>query len=261
MSPAQSQTARQKAFPARRAPTTARGSPYGASASLLLHGLAVAALLFSFRGFVPPAESNMVPVDLVTIAEETNVAAAAPPEPQQETFERPPLEPLAPPPEPEMIEPAPVEPRMPQFKIAEPEKPRPERNDINALLNQLTRPEPAPRQARQATRAVTAVGPGNAATASLADALRNAIRGCWHVIPGAPNPAEQIVSFELRLNRDGTIAGWMPLDPPSSNSYTRSAAEAARRAAYECQPYNMLPADRYSEWREFRLRFDPRQMQ
>ena len=256
-----SQTARQKAFPARRPPTTARGTPYGVPASLVLHGLAVAALLFSFRGLVPSAETNLVPVDLVTITEETNIAAAAPPEPQQETFERPPLEPLAPPPEPEMIEPAPVELKIPQFKIAEPEKPKPQRNDINALLTQLTKPEPAPRNARAATRAVTAVGAGNAATASLADALRNAIRNCWNPIPGAPNPADQIVSFELHLNRDGTIASWALLDAPSSNSYTRSAVDAASRAVYMCQPYTMLPANRYGEWQEFRLRFDPRQMQ
>jgi outer membrane biosynthesis protein TonB len=269
MSPALSQTAARppKPWPARKPPTTARRAPYGVPASLLLHGLAVAALLFAFRGFVPPGETNMVPVDLVTIAEETNVAAAAPPQPPQETppetIQRPPLEPMAPPPEPEIAEPAPVEVKPPEIKIAEP-KPEPKResNDINALLNQLTKPAPAPRNAaRVATRAADAVGAGTAATASLADALRSAIRACWNVNPGAPNPADQIVNFELRLNRDGTIAGWALLDAPSSNSYTRAAVEAAGRAVYACQPYNMLPANRYNEWREFRLRFDPRQMQ
>ncbi len=30
-----------------------------------MHGLAVAALLFAFRGMVPPGEANMVPVDLM----------------------------------------------------------------------------------------------------------------------------------------------------------------------------------------------------
>ena len=158
-----------------------------------------------------------------------------------------------------MAQPAPVEAKLPEFKIVEP--PKRERNDINALLNQLTKPEPAPRNARAAARAVTAVGAGNAATASLADALRNAIRACWNVIPGAPNPADQIVSFELHLNRDGTIASWALVDAPSNNSFTRSAVDAASRAVYMCQPYTMLPANRYSEWQEFRLRFDPRQMQ
>jgi hypothetical protein len=46
----------------------------------------------------------------------------------------------------------------------------------------------------------------------------------------------------------------------SGNAYTRAAAEAARRAIFQCQPYK-LPQDRYSQWREINpLRFDPRQM-
>jgi hypothetical protein len=83
MSPAQSQTAARPR--GRAAPTTARGSSYGGPASLLLHGLAVAALFFTFNGLVPPGESNMVPVDLITIAEETNVAAPPPPDPRART--------------------------------------------------------------------------------------------------------------------------------------------------------------------------------
>jgi hypothetical protein len=258
MSPALSQTA---ARPRIRPPaTTARGSPYGAPASLLLHGLAVAALLFTFRSFVPPEESSTVPVDLVTIAEDTNIAAAAPPEPQQqETFERPPLEALPPPPVPDIAEPAPVEVKPPEIKI---EQPRPDtRQDISRLLDQLTKAEPAPRKnARTAPQASEAVGLGNAATVSLAEAMRNAIRRCWNPIIGAPNPADQIVTFSLRLNRDGTIASWQLLTL-NGNNYTTAAAEAASRAAYACQPYDMLPAARYNEWREFQLRFDPRQMQ
>ena len=264
MPPAQSQTARQKAFPARRPPTTAKGAPYGVPASLLLHGLAVAALLFAFQGMVPPGESNMVPVDLITIAEETNVAAAAPPEPQQETFERPPLEPMAAPPVPEIAEPAPLDVKPPEIRIAEPPPPKPvprrQNNDINALLNQLTRAEPAPRNAaRTAPRAAEAAGAGNAATASLADALRSKIRECWNPIPGAPNPADQIVLFSLQLNRDGTVARAVPQNL-ARNPYAIAAAEAAQRAIYGCQPYDTLPANRYNEWRDFTLRFDPRQM-
>ncbi|HJR57546.1 MAG TPA: hypothetical protein VJ798_13300 [Rhizomicrobium sp.] len=259
MSPAQSQSARQKSWPARRPPTTAAGTPYGIPASLVLHGLAVIALLFAFRGVVPPGEANMVPVDLITIAEETNVAAAAPPEPQQETIERPPLEPMAAPPEPEIAEPAPIDVKPPEIKIAEPPpKPQRENNDINALLNQLTKPEP--RNARPAPRAQETVGAGNAATAGLADALRNAIGACWNPIPGAPNPADQIVTFTLQLNRDGTVAR-VEAQTRGGNSYTAAARLAAERAIYGCQPYNTLPANRYNEWRDFTLRFDPRQMQ
>lgn len=263
MPPAQTQSARQRAFPARRPATTERGTPYGIPASLVLHGLAVAGLVFAFRSVVPPGEMNMVPVDLITIAEETNVAAAAPPEPQQENFERPPLEPMAAPPEPQIAEPAPIDAKPPEIKIAaDPPKPAPRRenNDINALLNQLTRAEPAPRNARPAARAQEAVGIGNAATASLADALRTAIAACWNPIPGAPNPADQIVVFALQLNRDGTVAR-VESQTRGGNTYTAAARLAAEQAIRGCQPYDTLPANRYNEWRDFTLRFDPRQMQ
>jgi hypothetical protein len=257
MSPAQSQTAARPRL--RPRPTTERGSPAGVAASLTLHVLAVAALLFSFRGFVPPGENSAVPVDLV-IAEETNVAAAAAPQqaPEPEKFERPALEPMAPPPEPDIAEPAPVDVKPPEIKIAEPEKPAP-KNDINALLNQLTKAEPAPRNARTASRAADAAGAGTMATASLADALRSQIRNCWSPIPGAPNPADQVVSFGLRLNQDGSVAK-LELLTLNGNAYTSAAAEAASRAIYQCQPYH-LPPERYAQWQEFRpLRFDPRQM-
>jgi colicin import membrane protein len=167
---------------------------------------------------------------------------------------------MAAPPEPEIAEPAPIDVKPPEISIAaDPPKPAPRRDDINALLNQLTRPEPAPRNARAAARAQEAVGAGNAATASLADALRNAIRGCWSPIPGAPNPADQIVTFSLQLNRDGTVAR-VEAQTLGGNSYTAAARLAAERAIHGCQPYNMLPASRYNEWRDFQLRFDPRQM-
>ena len=236
-------------------PTTARCSPYGAPASLLLHGLGVAALLFAFQTNLDMAETNMVPVELI-IAEQTNVAAAAPPPAQEETFERPPLEALPPPPVPDIAEPAPVEAKPPEFKVT-PQRETPPRKDINALLNQLTTPDRnAPRTAPRATEAV---GASNMATASLADALRSQIRNCWSPMTGAPNPNDQVVTFSLRLNRDGSVGGLEVLTY-TNNAYGAAAVEAASRAIYSCQPYR-LPLDRYSQWQEFRpLRFDPRQM-
>ena len=148
-----------------------------------------------------------------------------------------------------------MEAKAPEFKVAPP--PREQRNDINDLLNQLTKPDRT--AVRTAPRATEATGAANMATATLADALRSQIRNCWNPIPGAPNPADQVVSFGLRLNRDGTVAA-LELLTMSGNAYTAAAAEAASRAIYQCQPYR-LPVERYSQWQEFRpLRFDPRQM-
>jgi len=221
----------------------------------VLHGLAVASIFLVFNSsFAPPEENHAVPVELVTLAQETNVAVAAP---EEEPVKRD-LPPLEPPPLPEIrAEPAP-DVKPPKIEI-EKEKPltRPDtRQDITSLLNQLTRP---PGPAKTAPVASESAGLASAMNASLADMLRSQIRPCWSPIAGAPNPADQIVSFDLHLNPDGTVASIETLTV-SSNPYTAAAVSAAERAIYQCAPYR-LPASSYNQWRQFRpLRFDPRQM-
>jgi len=242
----------------RARPTTARQPVLGLPASLLLHGLGIASIFFVFNSsFAPPQESHAVPVELVQIEKVTNVAAAAPPPPADEPIKRD-LSPLEPPPVPQMAEAEPApDVKPPKFDVKE-DKPKPPdtRQDITSLLDQLTKPQKTTRTAAAATQSV---GLSNAMTASLADALRSQLRRCWSPIAGAPNPADQIVSFDLRLNRDGSIASIETLTV-SSNPYTAAAVSAAERAIYQCAPYH-LPPNSYDQWQQFRpLRFDPRQM-
>ena len=127
MSSSQNPARKKAAAPgARRArPTTARGPRYGMALSVLFHGLILAMMLFTFhRNFDTPQDSHVVPVDLVTIADQTNVAAQAPPQPEPQKMDTPPPA-LEPPPEPQMqeVEPAP-EPDIPKFDVAK-EKPKP----------------------------------------------------------------------------------------------------------------------------------------
>ncbi len=242
---------------ARARPTTDKAPPYGIPASMALHALGVAAFVFAFNSFSPPSlESTMVPVELI-VAEATNVAAAAPPQPQEDLFVPPAPPEAVQPPMPDIAEPAPVEAKMPDIKIAPPPKPAP-RDSLNDLLNQLTQPDRSS-TAKPAPRAAEAAGASNMATATLADALRSQVRNCWSPMTGAPDPEDQVVTFSLRLNRDGSVAALEILNV-RPNSYGAAAAEAASRALYQCAPYR-LPPERYAQWREFRpLRFDPRQM-
>jgi hypothetical protein len=239
-------------------PTTARQPVLGLPASMLLHGLAIASIFFVFNsGFTPPQESHAVPVDLVTVAEQTNVAAAAPPPPDLEPVKRD-LAPMEPPPLPQIqAEPAPDVP-LPKIEI-EKDKPQPKpdtRQDISSLLDQLTKPQ---KTAKTATTATQSSGLATAMTSTLQNLFLSQIRQCWSPIAGAPNPADQIVSFDLQLNPDGTIASIETLTV-SSNPYTAAAVSAATRAIYQCSPYR-LPRESYSQWRQFRpLRFDPRRM-
>src|ERR1700744_4259625 len=71
---------------ARRRPTTARGPRVGIVAAVLLHGAIIAATLFSWQHKLEIADQSPPtgPVDLVTIADKTNIAPTvqrAPPKP------------------------------------------------------------------------------------------------------------------------------------------------------------------------------------
>jgi outer membrane biosynthesis protein TonB len=254
-------------------PTTAQGHPYGVVISTLLHGAIFAALLLHFHpDFTTPEESHAVPVDLVTIADKTNVTAQAPPTPPQPEKLDIPIPPAEPPPTPQMqdVEPAPVPP-VPKFEVQKEkpppvekpvEKPAQKNNaaDFNALLNKLTTPDKPVKNAKAGPRVIQGVGAGNAMTASIVDALRSQIRPCWSLQSYPPNPADLVVDFDLSLKPDGSIAQLHSDAKTSGNPYTRASAEAAERAIVSCAPYK-LPADSYNTWREISpLRFDPRQM-
>jgi len=261
----QSQNASRAKALRRPRPTTADPPLLGYAVSLLFHGALVAAVIIGFRHtFDVAPETHAVPVDLVTVTDRTNVRAEAPPVPK-------PVKPIVTPP-------ANEPPPLPQFQEAEPSpditapkfKVRPETKkeqtqDFAALLNKLTKDvKVPPKNAKAGPRTITGIGAMNGMTADLADALKSQIYRCWSPPVGAPNANDLVVDFDLQLNPDGTVASLRPSSGTAmavaGNSYTRAAAEAARRATYQCQPYK-LPGDRYAQWRDVSpLRFDPREL-
>jgi outer membrane biosynthesis protein TonB len=255
--------------------------------SLVLHAAIIGATLFTFSHSLDIADQSppMIPVDLVTIGQKTNIAPRAIVQPKAPPAEAPvpptptpmPAQPSAPqqqassapPPEPApSVEPIKAPPQ-PQVK-PKPQPAKPDKKDFNvdnvlALLNKVAPAAASAPNARPGTRNVKGVGAMNAMTADLQDALRSQIAACWSPPVGAPKPEELVVDFDLLLNTDGSVA-----QPPqlvgqsaslaASDPYTRAAADSARRAIYECAPYK-LPADRYSQWREINpFHFDPRAM-
>jgi hypothetical protein len=274
MSLSQSPTRNKVVFGGRMRSTVDEAWPVGAVGSFLFHALIVAAVLFTFqRNFATPEESHVVPVDLVTIAAKTDVAAQAPPAPEpQKVIDRPPPVLEAPPvPQLQDVEPAPLPP-MPKFDVAK-EKPKPVdkpptrkemAQNFDALLNKLATPDKPVKTAKEGPRTIQGIGAGNLMTANLADALKSQMYRCWSPPTGAPDARDLIVDFDLSLNPDGTVGQLQPTPgtraAAAASGYTRAALEAASRAVYQCQPYR-LPQDRYNDWREINpLRFDPRQM-
>jgi outer membrane biosynthesis protein TonB len=254
----------------------------GLAASALLHASIIAATLFTFSQAKLEIEDQsppVVPVDLVTIAQKTNIAPTVqeqpkaiqiqvqPPQadelqtkvpalPQQSEF--------APPPEQATSEPALPKPRPVPLPKAKPQA-RPEREtkkkkseeDLSALLNKLTAPSAAPKNAKVASRTQRGFGDMNAMTMELRDALRNQIEQCmdWGPLADSPNARDIVVTVDLTLNADGSVAGVAP--HATSGPYQSAAISAAMRAIHVCAPYK-LPADQYATWRDSNVDFSPR---
>jgi len=239
--------------------------------------------------------SDIIPVELMTVAEATNVVAKVveqPPEPK-EPEAQPPAPAPPPPPPPEEVEVAPplpeekptpppeppkvVESKPPPAPPVPRQRPKPEPpqpqfsvDSVLALLDskapkQAPTPPTPPPQAQIAEAPQKGLGAQTASTLDLRDALLSQIRECWNVPVGAPTPEKLIVQVRVFLARDGSLAQPPLLEPQTrvaaaSNPYMRTAAEAALRAVNVCEPYRLLPPDRYDSWREIVMTFDPSRM-
>ncbi|MBV9989910.1 MAG: hypothetical protein JOZ72_01340 [Alphaproteobacteria bacterium] len=258
--------------------------PLGMVGAVALHVAILAATMFAWTHTLDIADEAppVVPVDLVTIGEKTNIRAMVkqqPKEPPKQEEVQPPSpekaevtpvtpqrEEAAPPPDQMAAEKVPQKPPPPP-QVQPQEKPQPEKKkesfDIDKMMAFLDKRAPAQSAAPNAAKGpktIKGIGQQNAMTMDLIDTLRNQIAQCWSPPVGAPHPEQLIVQYELFLNRDGTVAQTPQLlSSTSSDPFMRAAADAARRAIYTCQPYR-LPPDRYDQWQDITLNFDPRQM-
>ena len=245
-----------------RATADRQASRLGLAGSLALHAGIIAVTFFTWahRLDIIDQSSPIVPVDLVTFADKTNIAPMAKEE-LRPVDEQPAAPSLT------------VSMQPPKFEVAPAAKPAPVQNpapkqetfDINNIQAMLAkRQAAAPKNAKVGSQNVKGIGDQSAMTADLRAMLQSEIYRCWSPPVGAPQPEKLIVSYELFLNRDGTVARPPQLTADSSaatvsDPYMRASAEAARRAIYTCAPYK-LPADRYNQWHDVTFVFDPRDM-
>jgi hypothetical protein len=229
--------------------TAERAAPrLGVIASVLLHLGLVAALFVSFTKKLDIVDQStpIVPVDLVTVADRTNITPMAAPEP---------------PPEPQMVTPAPLpEMALPKVEIAADKKPaaKKEENKFNIddiFANLKKQP---PKNAKPGPRTLQGVGDETALAADLNSFLASQIYRCWSPPVGVVNAGSLIVVYEVFMNKDGTVSERPKLlsQEGGLNTPRDAANQAAMRAIYQCQPYK-LPANRYNEWRHFSFSFNP----
>jgi len=93
--------------------------------------------------------------------------------------------------------------------------------------------------------------------ANLEAALRQRVRSCAH-LPAAMSPSDRaMVKLRFAMTPDGRLATEPePIEviaPLKAVQLKQSAVEALNA----CQPYSMLPPDRYREWKVIEMSFTP----
>jgi colicin import membrane protein len=103
---------------------------------------------------------------------------------------------------------------------------------------------------------------GNAAQLSQSeiDALRKRLGECWNPPAGAANGGQLKVVLRVLFKPDATVATPPQLVAATASPFGPAMAESAKRAILTCQPFTMLRAEHYQQWKDIEITFDPREM-
>lgn len=100
----------------------------------------------------------------------------------------------------------------------------------------------------------------NSLTGGEADTLRTQIESCWQVPTSVRDPKELIVVLAVQVNKDRTVKSAVVVDAArlETDRDFRAMAESAMRAilSAKCSPLK-LPSEKYEEWKEITMTFDP----
>jgi len=96
---------------------------------------------------------------------------------------------------------------------------------------------------------------------SLVDTLRRHLKTCSK-LPAALSPSDNVaVKLRVQMTPDGRLAAEPALIEGTASMKGVQLMQGAVAALTACQPYAMLPADRYGEWKVLDLSFTPRDFQ
>jgi outer membrane biosynthesis protein TonB len=149
-------------------------------------------------------------------------------------------------------------------KKPEKKKPKLDLDEISALLNKTDEKRTAPQkpadEAGEPDQAEANVsGADEALAATLIDALRQKLAGCWS-IPAGAREADMVVKVRFELSPDGMVRGQPQVLNGDSSPLFAVTAQSAISAVLDCQAYDFLPRDKYDLWREITINFNPNQM-
>ncbi|GGF16879.1 hypothetical protein GCM10011611_23280 [Aliidongia dinghuensis] len=198
-----------------------------------------------------------------------------PPPPAPAPLPKPPEpKPEPPKPEPPKPEPPKPEPPKPQPKPTPP-KPEKTKQDLQfadllknlaakatAQEKQDTPPKPQQKQVATAPASAQPNAPlGSQLTTAEKDLIIAQIEQCWNPPAGAKDAKNLIITLRVQLSSDGTPQSVQIVDQARADSdgFFRAAAESARRAVQRCSPLK-VPPDKFEQWKNMTLNFDPRDL-
>jgi hypothetical protein len=95
-------------------------------------------------------------------------------------------------------------------------------------------------------------------SSSLIAEFRRHLKTCSK-LPASVAPSDKlIVKLRVLMTPDGRLAANPLIGGGSANPKALDLLRSAMDALKACQPYAMLPADRYGEWKVLDLNFTPR---
>lgn len=159
-------------------------------------------------------------------------------------------------------------PPKPEAKAAPPQPPKPKQDykfdqtKIAALIDKRdpTRQAVTGAALNASASLGTARGTAHTLSQSELDALRARLTQLWNLQAGTERPEELIVEVRIRLTPDRRLAAPPEVVSRGTSPRYQAAADAARRAVLQGQPFEMLRTETYDQWKDMIVTFDPRQM-
>jgi hypothetical protein len=194
----------------------------------------------------PAPQPQPSPQPQPTPRETAKPQAKVTPQPQLEPQPKPPMPSASPEPEPQ--------PRAQSYIPAQP--------DLTVKYGvMLGLPEALPPLAKSADNHDDDKEAGSTATSNLATdlvtAFRSHLRTCSR-LPASISSADNVrVKLRVIMNPDGRLATQPDVIEVANPLKALDLKQAAVTALAACQPYPMLPLDRYREWRVLELSFTP----
>ena len=87
--------------------------------------------------------------------------------------------------------------------------------------------------------------------------FRERVSSCSALPPGIDADDGTRVAVRVSFNPDGTLARPPQLIEPIASWKQQALLQSATEALQKCQPYTMLPADKYKQWKKLNLVISP----